>query len=87
MITKYMGDSGIYFTKHRNGDSPPWSDILHTRDIYLRVRKMSVGNGCITSLWGDAWCGHSPLKDKFPDLYNICNEQLITVGAAKKIWV
>jgi hypothetical protein len=29
---------------------------------------------------GDAWCGHTPLKEKFPELYNICNEQVISVA-------
>jgi hypothetical protein len=28
----------------------------------------------------DAWCGLSPLKDTFPAIFNICNEQGITVA-------
>jgi hypothetical protein len=32
--------------------------------------KMAVGS----TFWGDAWCGHSPLKDKFPEFFDICNE-------------
>jgi hypothetical protein len=41
---------------------------------------MQVGNGAWTSFWGDSWCSISPLKDMFPDLYCICNEQLVTVA-------
>jgi hypothetical protein len=46
---------------------------------------MVVGNGCRTSFWGDAWCGYSPLKDKFPEIYEICNEQNISVAAAAQL--
>jgi hypothetical protein len=59
--------------------------MLHIRDIYLCDMRMSDGNACRTSFWGDAWCGNSHLKDKFPDLYNICNEKLIIVAAAKNL--
>jgi hypothetical protein len=78
MRKKYLGDSGIYFTRHRSGDSPLWSDMLYIRDIYLCGRRMIVGNGCRTSFWGDAWCGRCPLKD----IYNICVEHKITVVEA-----
>jgi hypothetical protein len=74
MRRKYLGDAEIYFTRHRSGDSPLWSDMLHIRYIYLCGRRMVVGNGCRTSFLGDAWCGHSPLKDKFPEFFDICNE-------------
>jgi hypothetical protein len=49
MRKKYLGDAGIYFTRHRRGDSPLWLDMLHIRDIYLCGRRMIVGNGCRTS--------------------------------------
>jgi hypothetical protein len=82
MRKKNLGYSGIYCAKHRNGDSPLWYDLLHVREIYLCGRRMAVGNGCRTSFWGDAWCGHSPLKYKFPEIYEICNEQNISVAAS-----
>jgi hypothetical protein len=57
------------------------------KDLYLCGRRMQVGNGELSSFWGDAWCGHCPLKDTFPDIYNICNEQMITLaGAAALGW-
>jgi hypothetical protein len=85
MRKKYLGDSGIYFAKHRSGDSPMWSELLRIRDIYLCGRRMAIGNGCRNNFWGDAWCGHSPLKDKFPEIYEICNKQSITVVAAANL--
>jgi hypothetical protein len=52
MRKKYLGDSGIYFAKHRSGDSPMWSELLRIRDIYLCGRRMAIGNGCRNNFWG-----------------------------------
>jgi hypothetical protein len=87
MRLKYLRGKGIYFAKNRPGDSPLWSDMLKVRDLYLCGRRMRVGNGLLTSFWGDSWCSTSPLKDMFPVLFDICNEQNITVaGAADMGW-
>jgi hypothetical protein len=87
MKLKYLKDTGVYYTKHRPGDSPLWADMLQVRDNYLCGRRMQVGSGTLTSFWGDSWCSTSPLKDMFPDLYNIRNEQKTTVaGAAAMGW-
>jgi hypothetical protein len=48
---------------------------------------MSVRDGKRTHFWGDKWCDQTPLKDKFPGLFAICNEQDITVHeAAQRGW-
>jgi hypothetical protein len=87
MWKKYLRNSGIYTAAHKQKDSALWSDMLHVKDLYLCGRKMQVGDGARTHFWGDSWCGHSPLKDKFPDLFEICNDQDITVAkAASKSW-
>jgi hypothetical protein len=45
---------------------------------------MKVGNGIgrNTSFWGDAWCDQMPLMKRFPDIYDICVEQKITLADA-----
>jgi hypothetical protein len=87
MWKKYCRNSGIYTASHKQKDSALWSDMLHVKDLYLCGRKMQVGDGTRTHFWGDSWCGHSPLKDKFPGLFEICNDQDITVAkAASKSW-
>jgi hypothetical protein len=87
MWKKYLRNSGIYTVIHKQKDSALWSDMLHVKDLYLYGRKMQVGDGTRTHFWGDSWCGHSPLKDKFPDLFAICNDQNITVAnAARTNW-
>ena len=48
---------------------------------------MIVGKGNATSLWRDTWVCETPLKDKFPQLFQISNEPEITVaGAANVGW-
>ena len=48
---------------------------------------MTLGIGEMTDFWGDAWCGITPLKEKFPELFAICNEQKSKVAeVAKRGW-
>jgi hypothetical protein len=82
MRKKYLKDKGIYYTQKRPGDSALWADMMTVRDIYLCGRRMRVGNGLLTSFWGDSWCSISPLKDMFPVLFDICNDQKISVAEA-----
>jgi hypothetical protein len=62
-------------------------DMQKVKDLYLCGRRMQVGDGKLTSFWCDAWCGLNLLKETFPDIFDICNEQDITVvGAATLGW-
>jgi hypothetical protein len=45
MRAKYLRGKGVYYAKHRPGDSPLWSDMLQVRSIYLCGRRMRVGDG------------------------------------------
>jgi hypothetical protein len=82
MKHKYMSCGGISYTRKKPGDSPLWSDMLQVKQIYLKGRRMKVGNGRDTSFWCDAWCDQIPLKDRFPEIFDICIEQNVIVAAA-----
>jgi hypothetical protein len=56
--------------------------MLQVKQIYLKGRRMKVGDGKNTSFWCDAWCDQTPLKDRFPEIFDICIEQDVTVAAA-----
>jgi hypothetical protein len=43
---------------------------------------MVVGNGNSTDFWNDAWCGSVPFCEKFPQLFEICLDQVLTVAEA-----
>jgi hypothetical protein len=78
----------LFGSSHKQKDYATWTDMLHIKDIYFSGIKMVVGDGKRTHFWGDSWCGFTPLKDKFHDLFDICNEQdLIVAAAASRDWM
>jgi len=72
---KYIKQSSICMLNKKPSNSPVWNDLLKVKDLYLQGRIMLMGDGKITDFWRDAWCGLIPLKEKFPVLFDICNEQ------------
>jgi hypothetical protein len=87
MWKKYLPNSCVFSDKHKAHDSALWTNMLKVRDIYLSGRSMKANNGERTHFWGHAWCGSTPLKYKYPLLYNLCNEIDITVAdAARRNW-
>jgi hypothetical protein len=70
---------------HRQGDSSYWTKLLKVENLYLENRTMVVGDGRKTSFWIDAWSSQLPLKLRFPDLFEICEQQYISVQEAASI--
>jgi hypothetical protein len=85
MWRKYLENSTVFSVGHKQKDSALWTDMLHVKEIYLCGRKMQVGNGTRTHFWGDSWCDSISLKQKFPALYEISNDQDITVAQAARL--
>lgn len=44
---------------------------------------IKVGNRAKTSFWDDDWIGNRPLKETFPDLFNLVQHPQATVA---EIW-
>ena len=84
---KYVKDKCIAQLSSKPTNSPVWNDLLKVKDLYLSRRIKCVGNGRDTDFWNDPWCGIISLKDKFPDLFSICNESVGSVAFfASKGW-
>lgn len=81
---KYIKNASICNVKHKQTDSPIWSDLLKIRDIYLQGRKMCVRNGKKTLFWKDRWLCKQPLCLLYPDLFKMCQQQDITVAEVRK---
>ena len=64
----------IAFLEHKQTDSACWADLLKIKDLHVS-NGMIVGAGEQTSFWDGAWCTYQFLMAKFPELYEICNEQ------------
>jgi len=83
----YLKNSCVSHLKRKQSNSPSWNDLLSIRDNYLRGRKIRIGKGTNADFWQDAWCGNTPINEKFPALFEICNEQKITVAKiAQRNW-
>lgn len=76
---KYMKRDNVSSVKHKQTDSPMWSDLLKVKHIYLQGRKMKINNGKLTSIWKDIWLYDEPLCNRFPVLYKLCEHQDILV--------
>jgi hypothetical protein len=84
---KYVKNSTIAQLRRNPSNSPVWNDLLKVKDLYMNGRVMMVGRGDTTDFCHDAWCGSLPLKEKYPDLYEICNDQKVTVAMmAQRNW-
>jgi hypothetical protein len=55
---------------------------LKVKDTYLVGRKIKLGNGNICRLWKDSINNERPLCETYPVLFDICQEQDITVKDA-----
>jgi hypothetical protein len=60
-------------------NSPVWNNLIKIKELYLAGRKIIIGNGRDTDFWRDPWCGDYTLKNKFGELFDICNEQSMLV--------
>jgi hypothetical protein len=71
--TKYFGHPTLetaYFMPMRWG----WFFKLGARH--------QIGDGARTQFWFDIWAGPRPLRDRFPNLFSICDNPLISVASA-----
>jgi hypothetical protein len=78
--TKYNIKRGIVHLKVKPSNSPVWNDLIKVKELYMCGRYIQIGNGRDTDFWSDPWCGTIPLKEKFRQLAEICNEQKKSVA-------
>lgn len=80
VAAKYVHGKPIGTIKHRLDDSPIWSDLLKIRGFYMAGRKVEVKNRKQTLFSHDVWLYDMPVKEKFSELYNLCEQKEITVA-------
>lgn len=85
---KYVKGVPISMIKHRQSDSPIWSDLLKIRHFYLKGRKYNVKNGKDISFWCHCWLDDNPICLQYPVLYDLCVHKEISVfEVASQGWV
>ncbi|XP_075665690.1 uncharacterized protein LOC142635420 [Castanea sativa] len=70
---KYGNDWGGWFTKSVSWAYGVclWKSIRSGWLNFSKFLRYDVGDGTRVTFWVDVWCGDSPLKEAFLDLYNI----------------
>ena len=72
---KYLKNNWISHITQKPSNSPVRNDLVKIKHIYVKGRVTWLGNGKSIDFWHDTWCGSLPLKDRFPNLYDICFDQ------------
>ncbi|KAF3647188.1 putative TMV resistance protein N-like [Capsicum annuum] len=79
IIAKY-GEMSPWCTKSTNEPSRVWRTI---RNLWPKMKEnlfIKVVNGNKTKFWNDVWIDQSPLRELFPDLFQICDNPDVRVG-------
>jgi hypothetical protein len=66
-----------------------WRDICSldkNNNWFAEVVEKRVGNGNLTSFWGDVWVGNQSLQNYFPRIFSISNQQRATISSMGE-WV
>lgn len=75
---------------HQTSIFPSWSGGMENNQgqwgFITDHSSVKVGNGRRVLFWGDKWFGHTLIKDKFPELYNIAVNPRISVAEAKSTY-
>uniref|UniRef100_A0A453J0Y5 Reverse transcriptase zinc-binding domain-containing protein n=1 Tax=Aegilops tauschii subsp. strangulata TaxID=200361 RepID=A0A453J0Y5_AEGTS len=77
---KYLHKDTVASVKCKFSDSPIWKAIMKVKEYYLAGRGVELNSANIARLWKDPLNNETPLHQKYPALYNICNDQDITVA-------
>jgi hypothetical protein len=61
-----------------------WEMLRSLLPVYRAITTVTLGDGVTTSYWHDVWDGDDSMADRFPELYNHCQLQEMTVKQASE---
>ena len=70
---KYLSSKCLSQVHIRPGDSHFLKGLLKVREDFLGCGTFKIKDGSQTRFWEDTWVDTKPLKDQFPNLYNIAH--------------
>jgi hypothetical protein len=79
ITAKYPNADDIFSAPGLRG-SQFWRSIHKIKHLFKLGAKHSIRDGRRTKFWMDRWVGEAPLKDRFPDLFNIACSQMDSVA-------
>ena len=78
---RYFRNKTVANIRNRFSDSPCWKSIMKVKETYMAGRKINVNCGDLARVWHDPWLGDGVLRDRFPVLFDICQNQECTVAS------
>ena len=54
---------------------------MKVKDVYMSGRKVNINKGDLARVWHDPWVDNGILRERFPVLYDICQDQDCTVAS------
>ena len=77
---KYLGPKPLVQVQWKSGDSHFWVSLMKVKRDFLRFGTFIINDGSQVTFWKDTWLGNSPLRDQYPQLYNIVKKKQDTVA-------
>ena len=78
---KYLRRQPLAFCQ-RSGGSQFWQSIVQLLLVLCIRTSISVGSGALTLFWFDRWAGDAPFAARFPGLFSISVDPVISVERA-----
>lgn len=75
---KYLRGKCVSNVKHRQDDSPMWSDLVKVKNFYMQGRIVKTFGGELTRFWYDDWLFDKPLCTIVPSLFTLCEQKDVT---------
>jgi hypothetical protein len=79
---KYLGDRDIFAHETPQKGSQFWSALQNFKWYFKLGARHHVKNGNRIYFWLDWWSGNTPLRDRYPQLFDCCAFPYITVRAS-----
>jgi hypothetical protein len=71
LTNKYLNSKSLSQVKAKSYDSHFWRGLMKIKDEVLQLGSFSVKDGVKTRFWEDTWVGSTPVRFRYPSIYNI----------------
>jgi hypothetical protein len=80
LCNKYLGTKPLVQVQWKSGDSHFWAGLMKVKNVFLKFGTFTIKDGSQIRFWEDKWLGNRPLRDQYPQLYNIARKKQDTVA-------
>jgi hypothetical protein len=77
---KYLRSKSLTQVEAKPYDSHFWRGLMHIKDEVLSLGSFDIKDGTMVRFWDDTWMRDKPLKNQYPNLYNIARDPHATIS-------